>query len=81
MQSRIFGHDVLQLLVRGGGVMAVEDFRALSEATFGAGTRIWNCHDESFTFDELLTFLEAKGKLVIEGGTARLGATPACGGH
>lgn len=81
MEDRIFGHDVLQLLLQRGGAMPVEEFRALTAATFGKDTRIWNCHDQSFDFDQLLEFLGSRGKLVIEDGTARLGFVPACGGH
>jgi probable metal-binding protein len=81
VEDRVFGHDVLQLLMARGGALPVADFRALTAATFGPDTRIWNCHDESFDFDGLLGFLGAKGKLVVEGGVARLGFVPACGGH
>ena len=81
MEDRVFGHDVMQLLMQRGGAMPVEEFRALTEATFGPDTRIWNCHDENFDFDQLLQFLGGKGKLVVQDGVARLGFVPACGGH
>lgn len=81
MEDRIFGHDVMQLLLQRGGSMPVAEFRALTAETFGKDTRIWNCHDENFDFDQLLEFLGSKGKLVVTDGVARLGFVPACGGH
>jgi len=81
VEYRVFGHDVLQLLMARGGALPVAEFRELTAATFGANTRIWNCHDESFDFDGLLAFLGAKGKLVVKDGVAQLGFVPACGGH
>jgi probable metal-binding protein len=81
VEDRIFGHDVLQLLLQRGGAMPVEDLRSMAESTFGPDTRFWNCHDESFDFDQLLEFLGSRGKLEVRDGIARLGFVPACGGH
>lgn len=81
MEPRVFGHDVMHLLMHRGGAMPVEELRALAAATFGPDTRFWNCHEESFDFDGLLGFLGARGKLDVADGTVRLGFVPACGGH
>lgn len=81
MEDRVFGHDVLQLLLARGGAMPVEELRRTAAAAFGTDTRFWNCHNESFDFDQLLEFLGSRGKLVVQGGVARLGMVPACGGH
>lgn len=81
MEHRVYGHDVMQLLMARGGALPVAEFRAMAAAVFGPDARFWNCHDESFDFDGLLGFLGAKGKLVVADGVARLGFVPACGGH
>lgn len=81
MEDRIFGHDVLQLLLERGGALPVEELRARTASAFGTDTRFWNCHDESFDFDQLLEFLGSRGKLIIHDGIAKLGFVPACGGH
>ncbi len=81
MEDRVFGHDVLQLLLERGGALPVEDLRGLAVAAFGPEARFWNCHDQSFDFDQLLGFLGGKGKLRVEDGMVRLGFAPACGGH
>ena len=81
MEDRIFGHDVMQLLLQRGGAMPVDDLRRVAGATFGPDTRFWNCHDQSFDFDQLLEFLGSRGKLEVQDGLVRLGFVPACGGH
>jgi probable metal-binding protein len=81
VEDRIFGHDVMQLLMQRGGDMPLEELRSLAAETFGPDTRFWNCHDENFDFDQLLGFLGSKGKLAVQDGVVRLGFVPACGGH
>ncbi len=79
MEDRIFGHDVLHLLLEVGGALPVEELRARAAQAFGPDARFWNCHEQSFDFDGLLAFLGSRGKLEVRDGLARLGFVPACG--
>ena len=76
------GHDVLALIAARGGRCTVDELRSAAVAAFGEGAAFGNCHGDRFDFEELLAFLEAKGKLALVGEDQLvLGAVPACSGH
>ena len=74
LEARLYRHAIDHL-------MDNYHLRGLAAASFGPEARFWNCHEQSFDFDQLLGFLGGKGKLRIEDGVVRLGFAPACGGH
>ena len=76
--SVIPGHDVLSLLAARGGRCPVAELRAAALTSFGAEAVFGNCHGDRFDFDGLLWFLASRGKLVVDGQDAMLGAAPAC---
>lgn len=77
----VMGHEVLSLLSAAGGRCSIEQLRGSAGARFGREAVYGNCHGDFFSFDELLDFLEAKGKLALEGGEVTVGRVPGCSGH
>jgi probable metal-binding protein len=77
----VMGHEVLNLLAYAGGRCSIEDLRCSAGVRFGREAVYGNCHGDFFSFDELLDFLEAKGKLAVEGGDVAIGRVPGCSGH
>jgi probable metal-binding protein len=78
MSELLYGHDLLSLLLEKGGACGLEELRAASAATHGAGATYCNCSGDSFDFDGVLAFLGSKGKLRVADGTVSLGMAPAC---
>ena len=75
------GHEVLRLVAETGGRCSIETLRCLAAARFGDEAVFGNCHGDLFAFEELLQFLEEKGKLAMRGGFVALGHVPGCSGH
>jgi probable metal-binding protein len=80
-QMPVFGHDLLSLLSRMGGRASVEGLRSAAAGAFGADAVYGNCHGDRFSFDGVLAFLAAHGKLAHRGDEVSLGTVPACSGH
>jgi len=77
----VMGHDVLDLVAQAGGAISIDTLRAKAAARFGSEAVYGNCHGQLFSFDELLEFFRAKGKLTCAGSDVALGGVPACSGH
>ena len=80
-QMPVFGHDLLSLLQQMGGKASVEGLRSAAAGAFGADAVYGNCHGDRFSFDGVLAFLAAHGKLAHRGDEVSLGTVPACSGH
>jgi probable metal-binding protein len=80
-QTPILGHDLLSLLQQMGGKASVEGLRSAAAGAFGADAVYGNCHGDRFSFDGVLAFLAAHGKLAHRGDEVSLGTVPACSGH
>ncbi len=78
MSEPLYGHDLLSLLMAKGGTCGLEELRAASSASHGAGATYCNCSGESFDFEGVIAFLGSKGKLQVANGTVSLGLAPAC---
>lgn len=65
----VHGHDLLDLLLEAPRTRA--DLRQTIEARHGQGCRFRTCSAQGFSFDELLGFLEARGKIACEGDMLR----------
>lgn len=64
MSERVHGHEVMEMMVESGTAYTRESLRAAIVDRFGADTRFYTCSADSMTPDELITFLEARGKFV-----------------
>ncbi|HCW76919.1 MAG TPA: hypothetical protein DHU63_10335 [Candidatus Marinimicrobia bacterium] len=69
MENNIHGHDVMHMMVESDIAYTRDSLRVAIEQKFGESTRFFTCSAENMTADELITFLEARGKFqLIEGG-------------
>jgi probable metal-binding protein len=58
--------------------MRLSDLRTELQQKFGPDVRFTNCADAMFTVDELLAFLQARGKISVTEGIARVNARNVC---
>lgn len=72
MVKQIHGHEVMHLMAGTGKNYTRETLREEIINTFGAETRFYTCSAENMTPEELITFLEWKGKFksAVNGFTA-----------
>lgn len=62
MAEAIHGHEVIEMIVCSGKAYTRETLRADIVGRFGAAARFYTCSAEDMTADELIAFLEARGK-------------------
>ena len=77
----VLGHELISLLARMGGRATVETLREAAHRAFGPEAVYGNCHGDRFSFDAVLAFLEARGKLARLGDDLHAGPVPACDDH
>ncbi len=61
---QIHGHEVMQMMMRSGKAYTRESLRAAIIEEFGPDARFYTCSADSMTADELIAFLQARGKFV-----------------
>ncbi|MCF7824620.1 MAG: YecH family protein [Candidatus Marinimicrobia bacterium] len=67
--DKIHGHEVMHMMVNSGKSYSRETLRSAIHENFGAETRFFTCSAENMNADELIQFLESKGKFQpAEGG-------------
>lgn len=64
MESAIHAHDVLHIIDQAGSALTVDELRAAVSRQFGAQAEFTNCQGARFTFDELITFMLARNKVM-----------------
>ena len=64
MSERVHGHEVMEMMVASGKSYTRESLRADIVSRFGPDTRFYTCSADSMTPDELISFLQARGKFV-----------------
>lgn len=62
MEKNIHGHEVLQMILDSGEPFTRESLQSAIIGRFGADARFFTCSAESMTADELIAFLDARGK-------------------
>lgn len=69
MENKIHGHEVMHMMVESDEAYTRESLRNSIEKKFGETTRFFTCSAENMTADELILFLEARGKFhPVDGG-------------
>lgn len=64
MREQIHGHEVMEMMINAGKVYTRESLRADIIARFGHEARFYTCSATNLTADELIAFLQARGKFV-----------------
>jgi probable metal-binding protein len=62
--EQIHGHDVIQMMRQSGKAYTRAGLVADIAASFGPNARFYTCSAENLTADDLIDFLQAKGKFV-----------------
>jgi len=62
MAEPIHGHEVIEMIIQAGKAYTRDSLRADIVNRFGAEARFYTCSADNLTADELITFLEARGK-------------------
>jgi probable metal-binding protein len=78
MPERIHGHEVMAMMIESGAPYTRESLRAAIVARFGKDATFYTCSAESMTPDELIAFLQARGKFVDSDGGFRTDASKIC---
>lgn len=76
--TQIHGHDVLKMMLESGKIYTKKSLVADIIQKFGADARFHTCSAEGMTAEEMVAFLEAKGKLVPLGGGFQTAANLMC---
>ena len=80
MPEPIHGHEMLGMMLENGGVYTKATLRAAIDERFGEGARFYTCSAENMTADELVAFLEGRGKFIHEGEGFRIEPDRMCKG-
>ena len=69
MEKNVHGHEVMRMMmmIASGKAYTRQSLREAIHARFGTETRFYTCSAENMTADELIGFLEAKGKFLFRG--------------
>lgn len=64
MQDSTHGHDVMKMMLQHGGTFTRASLLATIINTFGQEARFHTCSAENLTADDLIDFLDARGKFI-----------------
>ena len=78
METVIHAHDVLGMVAESPDGMPLQELRVVLNSKYGPEVRFTNCADAKFTVDELLVFLESRGKISVNEGVARVNGQMVC---
>ena len=66
MSAPIHGHQVLRMMVESGQSYTTDSLRDAIVQRFGADARFYTCSAENLTADELIAFLDQRGKFITK---------------
>ena len=64
MEGQIHGHEVMRMMIESGASYTRASLRDAIIKQFGEGARFYACSADNMTADEIIRFLEARGKFV-----------------
>ena len=62
MNPSVHGHDVMHMMLELGGQFTRESLKSAIDTRFGSDARFHTCSAENMTAEQLIDFLQAKGK-------------------
>ncbi len=78
MTKQVHAHQVLNLIGRQLSPITLDQLRVEVAALFGADLIFINCHDERFTFDQMIDFMQRKQKMALHDGAVELNGPAIC---
>jgi len=76
--NEIHGHEVIHMMIQSGKLYSKEVLLAEINARFGVQARFYTCSAQNLTAENLVDFLESKGKFVHETGGFKIAAEKVC---
>lgn len=67
MSKSVHGHEVLEFMMETGGGFTKDGLRDAIVGRFGADARFYTCSAQGMTAEELIEFLDARGKFANAG--------------
>jgi probable metal-binding protein len=74
----IHGHEVMEMMLASGKTYTKETLVADVISRFGAAARFYTCSAENMTAEQLVEFLDAKGKFLRQEGGFQTAADKMC---
>jgi len=74
----IHGHDVMTMMLESGLTYTPESLTTAIVAKFGASARFFTCSANGMTPEQLIVFLEERGKFAPDAGGLRLDPERMC---
>jgi len=68
MPDQIHGHEVMRMMLASGDTYTRSSLRSTIVGKFGEDARFYTCSAEQMTAEELIVFLEDRGKFVRRDG-------------
>ncbi len=78
MTDPIHGHEVMRMMVESGAAYTRDSLRAAIVDRFGEAARFYTCSANGMTADELISFLQARGKFIAEESGFKTDASKIC---
>jgi probable metal-binding protein len=78
MAEQIHGHEVMKMMIEDGKAYTKAALRSAIAERFGADARFCTCSAENMTAEQLIAFLEGRGKFIVAGGKLRMEAGKMC---
>jgi probable metal-binding protein len=64
MEGQIHGHEVMRMMIESGAAYTRASLRDAITGRFGDDARFYTCSADGMTADEIIAFLETRGKFV-----------------
>lgn len=81
MSQSIHGHEVMHFMMERGGSFTKQSLREAIVARFGADARFHTCSADNMTAEQLIDFLEARGKFIADANGFNTCADKVCKHH
>jgi probable metal-binding protein len=78
MIKKVHGHEVMKMMLASGKAYTIETLVREIVDTFGKDSRFYTCSAENMTADELVSFLDSKGKFLRRKGGFQTAADKMC---
>ena len=67
MGEKVHGHEVMRMMIASNETYTRQSLRQAIHDRFGTETRFHTCSADGMTAEELIDFLESKGKFLFQG--------------
>lgn len=67
MAANVHGHVILERIIEAGGQMSLSGLRDFALQSHGSDATYYTCSASAMSFDEILAFLSARGKIDVQG--------------